>query len=106
MNVQPFNLQAKTLPISVTTAASTSTALPNKGNVIRIVNDGPNNAYVSVGTGTQVATLPNATPTATSTEVLAGSDVSFSIPDNAVLNISAITATGTATLAIQVGEGM
>lgn len=104
---QPFTAQAKTLPISVTSTASTSTALPALGNSVRIVNEGPNVAFVSIGSGTQTATLPNATPTATSTPVLAGTDVSFSIPNDAVYNISAICrASGTATLSVQVGEGL
>jgi len=112
----PFSAQAKTLPISVTASASTSTALPAIGNTVRIVNEGPNHAFVSIGTGAQTATLPNATPTATSTPVLAGSDVSFTIPnpqaDSNVgaatpLNISAICrASGTATLDVSVGEGV
>ncbi len=102
----PFSAQAKTLPISVTSSASSSTALPSAGNTLRVVNEGPNDAFISVGTGAQTATLPNATPTATSTPVLAGSDVSFTIPGDAALNISAICrATGTATLSCQVGEG-
>ena len=110
----PFIAQALTLPISVTSSASTSTALPAVGNVVRIVNEGPNVAFVSIGTGTQTATLPNASPTATSTPVLGGSDVTLSIPTvyastgtPTALNISAICrASGTATLSVQVGEGI
>ena len=107
MSLLPFSAQAKTLPVAVTAAASTSTALPNAGNTLRVVNEGPNVAFISVGAGTQTATLPNATPTATSVPVLAGSDVSFSISSVAVLNISAICrAAGTATLDVSVGEGV
>lgn len=116
----PFSAQAKTLPISVTDTASTSTALPSVGNTIRCVNEGTNACFISVGTGTQTATLPNATPTATSTPVLPGEDAVFSIPDvkatnNAnssltaptPLNISAICRSGlTTTLLVQVGEGV
>jgi len=94
------------MPISVTATASTSTRLPGQGNSIRIVNEGPNVAFVSIGEGTQTATLPNATATATSTPILSGSDITLSIPNDAVYNISAICrATGTATLDVQVGEG-
>lgn len=107
MNANPFSAQAKTLPISVTASASTSTALPGQGNVVRIVNEGPNVAFVSIGAGTQTATLPNATPTATSTPVLAGEDLVFGIPNDQVYNISAICrASGTATLDVSVGEGV
>lgn len=105
MNVQEFDAQALTLPISVTTSASTSTALPAKGAVIRIINEGSNAAFVSIGSGTQVATLPNATVTATSTPVLPGTDILLGIPSDAIYNISAITRTGTTTIDVQVGEG-
>jgi hypothetical protein len=102
----PFSATSKTLPLAVTASASTSTALPGQGNTVRIVNEGPNNAFVSIGSGTQTATLPNATPTATSTPVLAGSDITLTIPNDTIYNISAICrATGTALLDIQVGEG-
>jgi len=102
----PFSAQAKTLPISVTATASSSAALPSAGNVIRIVNEGPNTAFVSIGATSQTATLPNSTPTATSTPVLAGTDITLSVPADAVYNISAICrASGTALLDVQVGEG-
>lgn len=106
MNVQPFNAQAKTLPISVTSTASASTALPAQGSVVRIINEGSAAAFISIGSGAQTATLPNATPTATSTPVLAGTDITLSIPSDAVYNISAITRSGTTTLDVQVGEGV
>ena len=100
----------KTMPISVTSTASASTALPGIGGFIRIVNEGPNVAFVSIGTGSQTATLPNATATATSTPILSGEDVSFEIPsslsNSTPLNISAICrAAGTAILDVQVGDG-
>ena len=102
----PFSAQSKTLPVSVTASASASAALPAAGNSIRLINEGPNHCFVSIGSGAQTATLPNATPTATSTPVLAGEDLILSIPGDAIYNISAICrATGTATLCVQVGEG-
>ena len=107
MNILPFSATSLTLPISVTSTASTSTALPGQGNTVRIINEGPNVAFISIGAGSQVATLPNATSTATSTPVLGGSDISLTIPNTAVFNISAICrAAGTATLDVQVGEGV
>lgn len=107
MNPLPFSATSLTKPISVTATASTSTALPGQGNTVRIVNEGPNIAFVSIGAGAQTATLPNATATATSTPVLSGSDISLSIAGDAIYNISAICrASGTATLDVQVGEGM
>lgn len=100
-----FSAQALSLPISVTSTASSSTALPAKGKTLRIVNEGPYVAFISVGSGAQTATLPNATPTATSTPVMPG-DTSLSIDGSAILNISAICrASQTATLTVQVGEG-
>ena len=110
--ILPFSGGSKTKPISVTDSASTSTALPGIGDTVRLVNEGPNNCFVSIGTGTQTATLPNATPTATSTPVLAGSDISLTFPKDSAaspiaLNISAICrASGTATLCVQVGQGV
>jgi hypothetical protein len=103
----PFSATSKTLPVSVTSTASTSAALPGQGNSVRIVNEGPNHVFVSIGSGTQTATLPNATPTATSTIILAGTDVVLTIPNSAIFNVSAICrAAGTATIDIQVGEGV
>lgn len=107
MNFQAFSATSLTKPISVTASASASTALPGAGNSVRIVNEGPNIAFISIGSGSQTATLPNATPTATSTPVLAGTDVVLTIPADQVYNISAICrASGTATLDVQVGEGL
>lgn len=101
-----FSAQAKSLPITVTSTASASAALPSSGKTLRIVNEGPNVAFISVGSGAQVATLPNATPTATSVPVMPG-DTSLSIPADAVYNISAVCrASQTATLVVQVSEGM
>lgn len=105
MNIQPFNATAKNLPITVSTSASTSTALPASGNVVRIVNEGPGIVFISIGTGTQTATLPNATPNATSCPVLSGTDVAFSIPNDQIYNISAIARTS-AVLNVLVGEGL
>lgn len=106
MNVQPFSCACLTTPISVTTSASTSVVLPNTGSVLRLVNEGAVMAFVSVGVGTQTATLPNATQTRTSTPVLPGSDIVLSIPSDQVQSISAITRSGTTTLHAVVGEGL
>ena len=114
INVSPISAQCLVKPISVTSTASTSTALPAIGNSIVVCNEGPNVAFVSIGTGTQVATLPNATPTRTSTPILPGYERTFSIANPGSggaasptpLNISAICrASGTATLDVYVGEG-
>ena len=102
-----FNVSALTQRVAATTSASASVALPAAGQTVRIVNHGPNDAYVAIGTAAQTAVVPTGTPSASATPVLAGSDVTFSIASfGSVNNISAITATGTATLDVQVDGGM
>jgi hypothetical protein len=77
-----------------------------QGNTLRIVNEGPNVVFISVGSGAQTATLPTGTAAATCTAVMPG-DTSLSIAPDAVYNISAICrASQTATLTVQVGEGV
>lgn len=101
-----FNAQAKTIAISATSVASASVALPDKGSALRIYNEGPNVAFISVGVGAQTATLPGATANATSTPVAVG-DSTFSILVQDNMQISAICrASQTATLSVQVGEGV
>lgn len=103
---QPISVNSSVFSISVTATASTSAALPFKASTIRIVNLGANPAYISVGQGAQTATVPGATATQTSTPVLQGSDVGFSMDPTQIQNISAICgATLTTTLAIQIGDG-
>jgi len=107
MFLGPFTAQGNTIGLAVTTTSgATSVALPGRGETIRIVNEGPNIAYLSIGVGAQVATVPSAVVKATSTPVLAGTDTTFSVPDVANLQIAAICATGTAALDIQVGNGV
>ena len=101
-----FNAQAKAISISVAAVASASVALPGKGSCVRIVNEGPDTAFISIGSGTQTATTPNSTPAGTATPVLPSSDIILSIPSDQVYNISAICrSAGSATLDVQVGEG-
>lgn len=110
-----FPQRALTLAIAVTATSSTSQALPALGTHVRLVNEGPNNCYVSIGSGAQTATVPpTSSPVATCTPVLAGSDVVLSIPGNSgssaaltPLNIAAVCRAGqTATLIVQCGEGL
>lgn len=102
-----FTAQAACRSLAVTTTASASITLPGTGSVIRIVNEGPNHSYLSIGPGPQVATVPTTTPAFTCTPILAGTDSTFTLPDGngARLQLSAICGTGTANLDIQVGEG-
>jgi hypothetical protein len=111
MNLFPQN--TLTLAIACTATSSTSQALPALGKTVRLVNEGPNNCYVSIGSGAQTATLPpTSTPTTTCTPVLAGTDIVLYIPNEGApgyltpLNIAAVCRTGqTATLIVQCGEG-
>lgn len=101
-----INADAPGIAISVTSTASTSVPLPNQGSSVRLVNEGTSNCYVSIGSGSQIATVPSGTALRTCLAVMAGEDCLFTIPDSAVLNISAICAgSGTATLDVYVGEG-
>ncbi len=105
---QLISAQLHQLPIAVTTSSSTTLALPNttqSSASLRVVNEGPNDAFISVGSGDQTATLPNATTTTTCCPVLAGTDMVFSIELAYDTNIAAITREGTATLVVSVGNG-
>lgn len=108
MNIQPFGAQNNTKAYAGTDTVGASTALPGQGSVGRFVNEGPDNCYISVGIGTQVATVPStSTAVATCTPVEAGEDIVLSIPSNAIQNISVICRSGkTATLLVSIGEGM
>ena len=102
----PFNAGAPGIAIAVTTVASTSVSLPAAGNSVRLVNEGPNHAYVSIGDGAQTATVPAAGAATTCAEVMAGTDITLTIASDQPKQISAITKTGTAALNVYVGEGI
>lgn len=100
-----FPVNAKNMTITGATTASTSAALPAAGDTIHFFNEGPSNAWVSVGPTSQTATLPTGTAAATCFPVPAGAIVTYGIPDSSVLNISAITRTGTAVINVAVNRG-
>lgn len=102
----PLNADAPCIQVAATTAASAAVNLPSTGNTVRILNEGPNTAYVAISSTAALATVPGANAARTCTPVGAGEDVSFTIPATTQMSISAITATGTATLDVQVGEGV
>lgn len=108
-NLAPIEARIKTLAISASDTASTAIALPAIGNRLRVVSEGAYVAFISVGTGSVSAALPGTTSgsaTVTSTAILPGSDVIFSIPSDGLLSISAICrATQTATLDVSVATG-
>lgn len=105
MNQNLFSAQSKGVRISATTTASASVALPNAGNSIRIVNEGPNHAYLAIGDTAQTATVPSGTAAPTCTCILSGSDVTLGIAGAVPQQFSAICGTGTAVLDVYVGEG-
>jgi hypothetical protein len=101
-----FSVGAPSMLVSASTTASASVPLPAIGNSLRIVNEGPNNAYISVGAGSQTAQVPSGTPSPSAVPVLAGTDITLSIPQPLQLNqISAITLIGTASLQVSVAPG-
>lgn len=110
MNVAPFTATVNGITVAVTSTASAGVALPTgTGSVVRIVNEGPNIAFVdfaSTAAGA-VATLPTTGTGASSClAVLAGEDVLFTRSTSDDLFISAICRAGaSATLSVYVGEG-
>lgn len=104
--IRPFTVSSLSQLVAVTASASASTTLPGRGNTLRVVNSGTKTAYIAVGAGAQVAIVTTATPSASATAILGGEDCAFTIPSDAVLNISAIAGSGdTTSLIVQVGEG-
>jgi hypothetical protein len=101
-----FPANAPSMLVSASTTASTSVPLPSQGNSLRIVNEGPNNAYISVGSGIQTAAVPSVTANASSVPILAGTDIVLSIAPLFQINqISAITLVGTASLQVSIAPG-
>ena len=111
---QPFSATALGITVAATSSALTAVALPvgadttNSGNSIRIVNEGPNICFIALGATNVAATLPTTgTGVTTCTPVLSGSDIILTRSPLVDRYISTICrAGGTATLTVQVGEGM
>lgn len=111
---QPFSATALGISVAATASALTAVALPvgvdttTSGNSIRIVNEGPNVCFVALGTSAVAATLPTTgAGVTTCTPVLAGEDIILTRSPLVDRYISTICrASGTATLTVQVGEGM
>lgn len=101
----PFNARSNTFKIDVTATASTTKAI-DMGNTIRIVNIGTKTAYVSIGNGSQEATLPSTTAARTCDCIPAGSDIIMNLSylaGGSGINISAIcAATETTTLIVSI----
>ena len=111
---QPFSATALGITVAATSSALTAVAVPvgsditNSGNSIRIVNEGPNICFIALGTSAVLATLPTTgAGVTTCTPVLAGEDIILTRSPLVDRFISTICrAAGTATLTVQVGEGM
>ena len=102
-----FAANAFTIAIAGTSTASTSVFLPCTGGTIRLVNEGPNHCYVSIGRGAQTAVLPSATLSASAFPIESGADTSFGIPNDPTLQISIICrAAATCVLLVSVSDGM
>ncbi|SRR6266851_5859692 len=101
----PFQTKAPGITISVTSTATTAVVLPTGGPQLRIVNEGPNIAFLAFSKNGVLATLPTASQTVTCDAVLSGEDLILTRgPDDNY--ISAISrATQTATLSVYVGSG-
>jgi P pilus assembly chaperone PapD len=100
-----FSAQSKVTTVNATTTASAAVQLSNSGNTLRVVNEGPNAAFICVAdtAALAVATLPTNGVT-TSCYVASGADVTFSIPNDSNKFVSAICRTGTAVIEFYAGE--
>jgi hypothetical protein len=100
-----FSAQSKVSTVNLTTTASAAKQLSNTGNTLRIVNEGPNAAFICVAdtAALAVATVP-ADGLTTSCYVAAGADVTFSIPNDSAKFVSGICRTGTAVMEFYAGE--
>lgn len=103
--LRPFSGQTKWISVDVTTSSSTAVDLPAAGDVVNVINEGPSNVYFCVSDAGDAATVPTGTAAATCTPVLANTDKCHSIASSGVKKITAICASGTATLRVAVGDG-
>lgn len=103
----PFQTKAPCITISASSTATAAVPLPvsGSGQQVRIVNEGPNIAFLAFTKNGVVATLPVAVTTKTCDAVLSGEDLILTLaPDD--LFVSAICrATQTAVLSVYVGIG-
>lgn len=103
----PFQTKAPGITISASSSVTAAVPLPlgASGQQVRIVNEGPNVAFLAFGRGNVVATLPVAGTTTTCDAVLSGEDLILTLaPDDKY--VSAICrAAGTAVLTVYVGNG-
>lgn len=105
-----FSANAIGKRINATTSSGASfTTADSNGSSVRIVNHGPDTAYLSISPKQQAATVPSANAARTCTTVLAGSDITLGLngmSGEGPLQIAALTASGSATLDVFVSDGM
>lgn len=104
--IAPFQTKAYCITISASSTATAAIVLPQGGNQIRVVNEGPNVVFLAFGkSGSILATLPVAGQTNTCDAVLSGEDAIFTrdMDDNFISAICRSTAT--AVLTVYVGSG-
>ncbi len=109
MNLLPFPSSAKTITVAATATALTAVALPTgSGNQMRVVNEGPNVAFIATGAVGVLATPPTTgAGVTTCSPVLAGEDVVFTRSPLVDVYISTICrASGVATLTVSIGDGV
>lgn len=104
MKIDLFSAQSYSRSIACSTTVSTPFQVTYIGNSVRVVNEGAATAYLCIAATATNATVPKSTFANTCTAVQAGATAIFAVPSIAFY-ISAITATGTTTLQISVGEG-
>ena len=108
----PFQAQGKTTRINVTTSANTVSILSDSPcNQVRIHNGTTAEVFLRLGTGaTDDAVIPTAGTPAYGTVLHNNQTVIFTAPKQAnnvaSLYVSAIVASGTATVYVTPGEGM
>ncbi|SRR6266576_279765 len=105
----PFQSKAPGITISASSSATAAVPLPRgqgSGQQVRIVNEGPNVAFLAFGkTGVIVATLPIAGFTSTCTAVLSGEDVILTLEADDAFISAVCRSTQTAVLSVYVGTG-
>lgn len=100
-----FSAQSKVLTFAAATTPPTPKQMSNSGNSLRVVNEGPNAAFIAVGdtSAAAIAVLP-VDGGVLSCFVAAGADVTFSIPNDTAKFVSAICRTGNAVIEFYAGE--
>jgi hypothetical protein len=100
MSIEAFTLNGETVTLSVTTSSPTPTAFSPKNGSIRVYNSGSVTVFLRSGIGTS-----DATATTSHTPIAPGTVESFTVPANHTY-VSGITSSGSATVYVQVGDGI